>query len=104
MRAPPTCHLLQYDNGGRPAIQSEGSSTSASSNTLSSMDFTHRILRGSAPMISARPRRQAGCMAKAEKAKAQTAKTGIAKAEKPRRKIRLPKQVEHAISAAEDKK
>src|SRR5579871_2305274 len=94
MRARPMFHPRQSDVAERKASRSPVWSTSACSNTLSSMGFTRRALRAGVATIHSRTRRQAECMAKARvKAPARAPK-----------KIRLPKQIERAIAAAEDKK
>src|SRR5262245_9663191 len=83
------CHPLQSANTAPRGHRSAGWWMSGCSNTLSGMGFIRRCSPAGAQAIRRRFRRQAGCMAKAETR---------------RRAARLPKQVETAIAAAEDKK
>src|SRR5829696_2253588 len=89
MRRPRTYRLQESASCAARAGRSPAWWTWACSNTLSSTDFTRRDSRDDVRWISSRTRRQAGCMAKAEKR---------------RKTTRLPRQVELAIRAAEDKK
>src|SRR5665213_3084590 len=99
MRARPTCHLLRSGSVVRTTRRSRAWWTSACSNTLSSTGFTRQALRADVAAITRRARRQAGCMAKAEKSKA-------SKVTKPRKKTsaRLTRELDLAMGAAEDKK
>src|SRR2546425_7650132 len=89
MRRRPMCHRLPSGAAARAASRLRAWCRKRSSNTLSNTDFTHPRCRDDAPTTSVRRRRQAGCMAKTERRR---------KAE------RLPKQIDLAIRAAEDKK
>src|SRR5262245_7742860 len=85
----PTFHRLPSAAGWRRVERSTGWCRCECSNTLSSTDFTGRGRRDVAPWTRRRSPRQAGCMAKTDKR---------------RKTTRLPGQIDHAISAAEDKK
>src|ERR1700722_11659437 len=88
------CHQLPSASGGSTGSRSRDSSTSVSSNTLSSTDFTRRTFRDDVGTTRRRARRQAGCMAKAERKKS----------DKPRKAPKLPRDLVAAIRAADDKK
>src|SRR6185503_19500994 len=89
MLRPPTCHQLPSGSDAPRDSRLRIWSIRASSNILNGMDFTRWPRMAGVPAIKSRTLRQAGCMAKVEK----------------RRKTqRLPKQIDVAVNAAEDKK
>src|ERR1035437_151571 len=88
MRRRRTCHQLRSAAAARRTSPLRAWWTRACSNTLSSTDFTRRWCREAAGTTRPRPHRQAGCMAKTEKR------------HKPQR---LPKQIDAAVRAADDK-
>src|SRR5690348_6912641 len=100
-------HRLQSAAGAPRGCRSPGSWTQACSNTLNRTGFTARTRLTGVTANRRRIPRQAGCMAKADRTRAQktgTTRSDKPRAEKPPKKIKLPKQIEHAIAAAEDKK
>src|ERR1700694_5669834 len=89
MRRPPTCHQVPSATAARAANRLRGFLPIRCGNTLSSTDFTRRRRRDDGRATRTPPRRQRGCMAKSER----------------RRKAEaLPKPIEIAVRAAEDKK
>src|SRR5918997_1639281 len=88
MRRRRMCQQLRSGSAALKAHPLWGWWTRACSSTSSSTIFTHRSVRAGGRTIRSTHRRQAGCMAKAEKR---------------RKTARLPKQVTAAIAAADEK-
>src|SRR5262249_54116554 len=89
MRRRLTCRRLRSASAAAPATRSTAWCRSPCSNTLSNTDFIRRHRQDAARWTRHLRHRQAGCMAKTEKRRITS---------------RLPKQIDIAVHAAEDKK
>src|SRR4051794_35007825 len=89
MHQRPMCRLLRYAHGSMRAGRWTACSSRAYCNTLINTGFIDRRCRTDETAAASPHPRQAGCMAKTERRK---------------KAARLPKQIELATQAAEDKK